>query len=115
MEMMCNGDFLQKDPKEAIEFLDDLLEKAHTWMRPKAIESTKRNQLARIYQLKEEDSLKARLEVLTKEIVALKTKDSRAPQPVAMVESFEPCFMCSGVYHLPKDLPTYFEMKELRE
>ena len=40
----------------------------------------------------EEDNLKALLEVLTKEIEVLKTKDTRAPEPVARVESHEPCF-----------------------
>ena len=28
IEMMCNGEFLQKDPDQAIEYLDDLVEKA---------------------------------------------------------------------------------------
>ena len=30
IETMCNGEFLHKDPDEAIDFLDDLSEKAHT-------------------------------------------------------------------------------------
>lgn len=30
MEMMCNGEFLQKDPDEAIEYLNELAKKAHT-------------------------------------------------------------------------------------
>ncbi|KAL5563506.1 hypothetical protein UlMin_033253 [Ulmus minor] len=115
METMCNGEFLHKDPDEAIDFLDDLSEKAHTWTGPNAIESTKKTQTARIYQLKEEDSLKARLEALTKEIEVLKTKDTRAPEPVARVESHEPCFMCNGLDHTPRECPTYFEIKEIKE
>ncbi|XP_022891814.1 uncharacterized protein LOC111406658 [Olea europaea var. sylvestris] len=31
---MCNGDFLQKDPDEVIEYLDNLAEKAHIWTGP---------------------------------------------------------------------------------
>ncbi|KAL5540455.1 hypothetical protein UlMin_042550 [Ulmus minor] len=115
IETMCNGEFLHKDPNEAIDFLDDLSEKAHTWTGPNAIESTKKNQIAGIYQLKEEDSLKARLEALTKEIEVLKTKDARAPEPVARVESHEPCFMCNGLDHTPRECPTYFEIKEIKE
>ncbi|KAJ0083264.1 hypothetical protein Patl1_29973 [Pistacia atlantica] len=95
VETMCNGDFLHKDPDVAIDFLDDLSEKAHTWTGPNALESTRRNQTAGIYQLREEDNLRARLEVLTKEIEVLKTKDVRAPGPVARIESHEPCFMCT--------------------
>lgn len=30
VEMMCKGEFLQKDPDEAIEYLNELAEKAHT-------------------------------------------------------------------------------------
>ncbi|KAL5577432.1 hypothetical protein UlMin_019131 [Ulmus minor] len=115
IETMCNGEFLHKDPDAAIEFLDDLSEKAHTWRGPNAIESTKKNQIAGIYQLKKEDSLKARLEALTKEIKVLKTKDARAPEPVARVESHEPCFMCNGLDHTPRECPTYFEIKEIKE
>lgn len=64
--------------------------------------------------MKEEDSIKARLEALTKEIDGLKTKDVKVTQ-VSRVESSEPCFMCNGVDHVPKDCPTYFEMRELKE
>ncbi|KAL5547033.1 hypothetical protein UlMin_006720 [Ulmus minor] len=115
IETMCNGEFLHKDPDEAMDFLDDLSEKSHTWTGPNAIESSKKSQTAGIYQLREEDSLKARLEVLTKEIEVLKTKDARAPEPVARVESHEPCFMCNGLDHTPRECPTYFEIKEIKE
>ncbi|KAL5577937.1 hypothetical protein UlMin_019636 [Ulmus minor] len=115
IETMCNGEFLHKDPDEAIDFIDDLSEKAHTWTRPNAIESTKKTQIAGIYQLKEEDSLKACLEALTKEIEVLKTKDTRAPEPIARVESHEPCFMCNRLDHTPRECPNYFEIKEIKE
>ncbi|KAL5548071.1 hypothetical protein UlMin_003302 [Ulmus minor] len=77
--------------------------------------STKKNQIAGIYQLKEEDSLKSHLEALNKEIEVLKTKDARAHEPVARVESHEPCFMCNGLDHTPSECPTYFEIKEIKE
>ena len=66
VEMMCNGDFLQKDPDEAFEFLNELAEKAHTWTGPSASESTNRSKPVGIYQLREEDNLKAQVESLTK-------------------------------------------------
>ncbi|KAL5554757.1 hypothetical protein UlMin_042158 [Ulmus minor] len=112
VESMCNGAFLQKEPKEAINFLNDISEKSLNWNGSNALDSTNRNLPAGIYQLKEDDSLKARLEALTREIEVLKTKDAKTPQPVVRVESQEPCFMCNGVYHLPKDCPTYVEMRE---
>ena len=112
VESMCNGAFLQKEPEEAIDFLDDISEKSLNWNGSSALDSTNRNLSADIYQLKEEDSLKAYLEILTREIEVLKTKDAKTSQPIARVESQEPCFMCNEVNHLPKDCPTYFKMRE---
>ena len=40
VEMMCNGEFLQKGPDEAIKYLNDLAKKAHTWIEPNSVEST---------------------------------------------------------------------------
>ncbi|XP_062113674.1 uncharacterized protein LOC133824717 [Humulus lupulus] len=75
VEMMCNGEFLQKDPEEALEYLNELAEKSHTLTGPSATESTNRNRPAGIYQLREEDSLKAQVESLTKQLEAFKTKE----------------------------------------
>lgn len=83
-------------------------------MGPNALESTKRNQPFEIYQLKEEDILKACLKALIQEIEVLKTKDTNDPELIAMIDSHEPCFMCNGIDHVPKDCPTYFEMRGMR-
>ena len=40
VETMCNREVLQKDPDEAIEYLNDLVEKAHPWTGPNSVEST---------------------------------------------------------------------------
>ena len=59
---------MQKTPNEAIEYLNDLVEKAHTWIRPNSVESTNRSRpnastlsSGGIYQLKEEDSCQHRI------------------------------------------------------
>lgn len=39
VEMMCNGQFLQKDPEEAVDFLEEIAEKAHTWTGPNGLDS----------------------------------------------------------------------------
>lgn len=58
-DMICNGEFLHKDPNEAIKYLNKLAENAHTWTRPNAINSTNRSMPSGIYHLREEDNLKA--------------------------------------------------------
>ncbi|KAF5449936.1 hypothetical protein F2P56_030332 [Juglans regia] len=71
---MCNGEFLQKDPNEAIEYLNELAEKAHIWTRPSATESTNTSRPTgnpnggRIYHFREEDNLKAKVIQENKEI-----------------------------------------------
>ncbi|XP_022851015.1 uncharacterized protein LOC111372832 [Olea europaea var. sylvestris] len=121
VEMMCNGDFLQKDPDEAIEYLDDLAEKAHTWTGPSPTDSTNRSRPPRnptstgIYQLRKEDSLKAKVEALTKEFETLRAKGSKPAQTVSRVESLGPCFVCGGVDHLAQECTTLFEMRGVYE
>ncbi|XP_038974777.1 uncharacterized protein LOC120106013 [Phoenix dactylifera] len=121
VEMMCNGEFLQKDPDEAIEYLNDLAEKAHTWTGPSATDSTSRSRPTAtpssggIYHLREEDNLKARIEILTRELEALKTKDTKVTHTVSRIESHGPCFVCGGVDHLAQDCPTFAEMRGVYE
>ena len=115
IEMMCNGEFLHKDPDEAIDYLNELAEKAHSWTGPSTINNTNRSRPTGIYHLREEDSLKAQVEVLTRELEALKTKDSRSTHTVARVEAQKTCFVCGGVEHLAQDCPTYGEMRGVYE
>ena len=72
---MCNGDFLSKDPDEAIEYLNEL---AETWAGPSATDSINRSKPNGIYHLREEDNLKAQLNLVTRKIEALENKDSRS-------------------------------------
>ncbi|XP_024032811.1 uncharacterized protein LOC112095322 [Morus notabilis] len=115
VEMMCNGDFLQNDPDEAIEYLNELAEKAHTWIGPSATESTSRSRPVGVYQLREEDSFKAQVEAFTKQIEALKSKDSKGPHMVVRTEAQEPYFVCGGMGHLAQDCLTFGEMRGVYE
>uniref|UniRef100_A0A2N9GLJ5 RNA-directed DNA polymerase n=1 Tax=Fagus sylvatica TaxID=28930 RepID=A0A2N9GLJ5_FAGSY len=112
VEMMCNGEFLQKDPDEAIEYLNHLAEKAHTWTGPSATESTNRSKphtstssSGGIYQLKEEDGLKAQIAQLTKEIETLKMRGTSGTKQGYQVEMHEECSVCHDPEHPTKDCP----------
>ncbi|XP_060968333.1 uncharacterized protein LOC115720448 [Cannabis sativa] len=114
IEMMCNGEFLQKDPEEAFEYLNELAEKSHTWIGPSATEST--NEIDhRIYQLREEDSLKAQVESLTKQLEAFKKKKWARIEYGCQSEIHEPCFVCGESDHLAKDCLAFREMKGVYE
>ncbi|XP_035546691.1 uncharacterized protein LOC118348687 [Juglans regia] len=100
--MMCNGEFLQKDPDEAIEYLNKLTEKAHTWTGLSATESTNGSRPTGnpngggIYHLREDDNLKAKVEMLTRELDVLKTKELKLTHVANHAKSFGPCFVCGG-------------------
>ncbi|PON38840.1 Zinc finger, CCHC-type [Parasponia andersonii] len=112
---MCNGEFLHKDPNEAIEYLNELAEKVHTWTGPSATDSTSRSRQTRIYHLREEDRFKAQLDDLSRELEALKTKDCKVTHTVARIETQATCFVCGGVNHLAQDCLTYSEMRGVYE
>ena len=80
--MVCNGEFLQKDPDEAFDYLDDLAEKSYTWADPCPSEKPR---LDGVYQLREEDGLKAQIQSLTKQLEALTTKKGRGIHAIEMV------------------------------
>lgn len=113
--MMCNGDFLHKDPDEAIDFLNELAEKAHTWTGPSVTNSTNRPKQSGIYHLREEDNFKAQLQTLTRELEALKMKESRNTQTIAKIDSQGSCFVCGESEHLAQDSPTHSEMRGVYE
>ena len=91
--------------------MNELAEKAYTWTRLSAIDSTNRSRPIGIYYLREEDSLKAKLEDLTRVLETLKTKDSRVTCMVASVETQTTCFFYRGVEHPAQDCPTYGEIR----
>ena len=94
--MLCNGEILHQDLDEAIKYLNDIAEKAHTWTEPSVTNSTNRSRLVGIYHLKEEDNLKAQIEALTRQVEALKSKDGRGIHLDARV-------MCGRVEHRLQD------------
>ena len=106
VEMICNGDFLQKILDEAFEFLEDAAEKSHTWKGPNPTKSTSRNQTLGIYQLKEGDGINVKLALIIRKLEALEAKESRTSSPVSKVKA-QACSSCGGVDHMPNECPMF--------
>uniref|UniRef100_A0A2N9I131 RNA-directed DNA polymerase n=1 Tax=Fagus sylvatica TaxID=28930 RepID=A0A2N9I131_FAGSY len=110
VQLSCGGGFLQKEPEDAIDYLDEIAENSNTWTGPSATESTDRSRTTSttagrgIYQLKEEDTMKAKLESLTKEIEALKLKDTVGAKQGYQAEIHEVCTVCHNEHPI-KDCP----------
>jgi polyhydroxyalkanoate synthesis regulator phasin len=73
IEMMCNDEFLNKDPNEAWEYVDHLAENAQSWdtTAPKSSSETKLSTITSsggLYHLREGDDLYARISSLARKV-----------------------------------------------
>ena len=89
VEMMCNEDFLNKDPDEAWEYLDFLAESAQNWDTSDGTEHLKQSNQSKgggMYLLKnEEDDVNARIASLTRKIEALELGKGKQPTLVCRI------------------------------
>lgn len=72
VESMWNGEFMQKDPDEALNFLDENLISGPLLVHLKVLIAASSSVSKENFQLKEEDNLKLKFENLAKEVAALK-------------------------------------------
>jgi hypothetical protein len=109
-EISCGGGFLQNEHEDSIDYLYEITENFNTWTGPSATESTDRSRATStivgrgIYQLKKEDTMKAKLESLTKEMEALKLKGIVGAKQGYQAEIHEVCTVCHNEHPI-KDCP----------
>uniref|UniRef100_A0A2N9ET94 RNA-directed DNA polymerase n=1 Tax=Fagus sylvatica TaxID=28930 RepID=A0A2N9ET94_FAGSY len=121
VQIACGGEFLQKEPEDAMDYLDEIAENSNTWNGPSPLDSTDRNRSCAttsggsIFKLREEDNLSAKISFLTKEIEALKLKGSRGVNAVYREEPMEACRICQELDHTTSDcksLPQFLNVPE---
>ncbi|XP_022851737.1 uncharacterized protein LOC111373434 [Olea europaea var. sylvestris] len=112
--MMCNGEFLDKDPNEALEFLDHLVENSQSWQKVKPIENSIRSSLASSsggkYQLSQDDDLNARIASLSRKVEAMELRKVKEVKPV---QNDEICSIGETFGHLTHDCPNIPVFKEV--
>ena len=75
---------MQKEPEDAMDYLDEIAENSNTWTGPSPMDSTNRTRTntttssGRFFKLREDDNMSAKICMLTKEIKALKMKGSKS-------------------------------------
>ena len=106
VETMCNGEFLDKEPDEALEYLDHLAENSQSWHSVNSSEGSIRSNLANSnkgkYYLSQEDDLNARLASLTRKVEAMELKKVKE---IKSVQEEEVCSNCELLGHSTNECP----------
>lgn len=113
IEFMCNGTFEDKNPNEAMEYLESLAENAQNWDNIGTIEppTTKINNSTNgggIYNLKDDIDIQAKLASLARKIESLEMKKSGQLKSIQEMV----CHICDTHDHSTKDCPTLPSFKE---
>ena len=118
LETMCGGDFLSKNPDEAMDFLNYVAETSKGWdePNPRAIERMKpiANSRGGIYALTEEVELKAKLSTLNRRMEELEQRNHQEVRAVAeAIVPSQPCFNCQSTGHQGEHCPISPSVRDL--
>ena len=112
VELMCNGQFRDKDPEEAMDYLDSLAENAQNWDTAGTYETPDKTQPSTtnrgIHHLREEHDNQAKLAALTRKVEALEMKQSGQ---VKLAQEIV-CNICNTNDHPTNDCPTLPAFRE---
>jgi hypothetical protein len=112
VETMCNGEFLMKNPEEAMTHFDQLADGAQNWVnyneesKPKPPSGGSRG----LYQVKAEDDLSAKFLQLSKKVEAMELQNS---SQVNSMGNNAMCVICENVGHSTEECPTIPAFKEV--
>ncbi|KAL6337928.1 hypothetical protein AAG906_005393 [Vitis piasezkii] len=109
---MCGGDFMSKNPEEAMDFLSYVAEVSRGWDEPTKGEVGKMksqlnayNAKAGMYTLKEDDDMKAKMAAMTRRLEELELKRIHEVQVVAEAPvQVKLCPNCQSYEHLIKQM-----------
>ncbi|RVW58959.1 Retrovirus-related Pol polyprotein from transposon 17.6 [Vitis vinifera] len=111
LETMCGGDFMSKNPEEAMDFLSYVADVSRGWDEPTKGEVGKMksqlnayNAKAGMYTLKEDDDMKAKLAAMTRRLEELELKRIHEVQAVAEAPvQVKLCPNCQSYEHLVEE------------
>ncbi|RVW63902.1 Retrovirus-related Pol polyprotein from transposon 17.6 [Vitis vinifera] len=118
---MCGGDFMSKNPEEAMDFLSYVAEVSRGWDEPTKGEVGKMksqlsafNAKAGMYTLKEDDDMKAKFAAMTRRLEELELKKMHEVQAVAEAPvQVKLCPNCQSYEHLVEECPTILAKREM--
>nr|CAN61221.1 hypothetical protein VITISV_000892 [Vitis vinifera] len=121
LKTMCGGDFMSKNPEEAMDFLSYVADVSRGWDEPTKGEMGKMksqlnayNAKAGMYTLKEDDDVKAKLAAMTRRLEELELKRIHEVQAVAEAPvQVKLCPNCQSYEHLVEECPAISAEKEM--
>ena len=99
LETMCGGDFMSKNPDEAMDFLNYVTETSKAWDEPNPREAEKMrtatHQRGGIYALSDDMEIKAKLSTLTRRLEELEMRNQHEVRAIAeTLMPLQPYFNC---------------------
>ncbi|RVW47649.1 hypothetical protein CK203_115956 [Vitis vinifera] len=121
LKTMCGGDFMSKNPEEAMDFLNYVAEVSRGWDEPTKGEVGKMksqlsafNAKAGMYTLKEDDDMKAKLAAVTRRLEELELKKVHEVQAIAEAPvQVKLCPNCQSYEHLVEECPAISAEREM--
>ena len=118
LETMCGGDFLSKNPDEAMDFLNYVTETSKGWdePNPREVERMKHivNHRGGIYSLTEDVELKAKLSTLNRRMEELEQRNQNEVRAVTETSMLgQPCFNCQSTSHQGEHCPISPSIRDL--
>ena len=118
LETMCGGDFMSKNPEEAMEFLNYVAETSKAWDEPNPREEERMKPAANsrggMYSLPEDMEMKAKLSTLTRRLEELEMRNQHEVQVVAEAPvPILPCLICQSTEHQGENFPTVPSVRDM--
>ncbi|XP_057506563.1 uncharacterized protein LOC130789773 [Actinidia eriantha] len=116
IDMMCNGDFLNKDPNEALDCFEQLADRYQSWDLSNSVDRSREaidtSSLGPgKYSLTEHDDLQLKIAQLTRKLESLDVKKVNEVRTQPIVE--EMCVICDTNGHSTSACPTLPAVKDL--
>ena len=104
LETMCGEDFLSKNPDEAMDFLNYIVETSKAWDEPNPRETDRHrppvNPRGGIYSLSEDAEMKAKLSSLTRRLEEIEMRNQHEVHAVTETPvPLQSCFNCQSTNH----------------
>ena len=118
LETICGGDFLSKNPDEAMDFLNYVAETSKAWDEPNPRETNRHrqpvNQRGGIYSLSEDVELKAKLSTMTRRMEELEIRNQQEVRAVTELPvPLQPCFTFQSTGHQGEHCPISPSVRDL--